>query len=73
MGGRITLEYAPEAFDPGQIFDVQHDRELPSRCGVSNLTKPRQHLNRQPNGAHPVRLASFHQQHRAIRPDSAPS
>lgn len=32
--------WKPEAFDPGQIFDVQHDSELPSRCGVSNLTKP---------------------------------
>ncbi|PWL34116.1 MAG: hypothetical protein DCO97_15880, partial [Marivita sp. XM-24bin2] len=26
--------------DPGQIFDVHYDRELPSRCGVSNLTIP---------------------------------
>lgn len=29
-----------EAFDPGQIFNVQHDRELPRRCGVNNLTNP---------------------------------
>ncbi|PWL19964.1 MAG: hypothetical protein DCO81_06950, partial [Candidatus Aquiluna sp. XM-24bin5] len=32
--------WKPEAFDPRQIFDVQHGAELPGRCDVSNLTKP---------------------------------
>ncbi len=36
----------PEAFDPGQIFEIQHDPRLPTGTAAGNLTEPLERLRR---------------------------